>query len=234
MEKRKINPLLFSPSVRNIPAVLELWEKLPYDHLIEKYKMPLDAYQSARKFFLEHKEYTHIVVMADDLEVRPENIEQLKKDIIEYDYKVIGGICNIDESQPTVYNIQPVGSDYSQDHAPARRGSWYSDEEDVPLPDENIFEVGFNGFALLFVERSVFEKCSFEGAANGKQSNFDWQLNRECNAMGIPIMTDKRVKMYHRRMEQYDEAKAFKNRMIHIDEGHTVLLKNGKKHKIEN
>ncbi len=218
-----MNPLLFSPSVRNIPAVLELWEKLPYDHLIEKYKMPLDAKQSAKRFFLENTGYTHLVVMPDDLEVVQDNIDQLIEDIEINHYEVIGGMCNIDESQPHVYNIQPNGISYESLGPRASKGSWYADNDKPLLPDKNIFQVGFNGFALMFIERSVMEQLSFVGAADDGQSNFDWNACRECYKLGIPVMTDKRVNMYHRRFEQYDEAKAFKKGILHKNEGHSFL-----------
>lgn len=218
-----IQPLLFSASVRNIPAVLELWEELPFDHLVEKYKMPLDAYQDAKKFFMQNKGYTHIFVMADDLEVRPKDVIQLMKDIDKFSYPVIGGMCNIDESQKTVYNIQPWGCNYKQDFPQVSKGSWFSETENPILPDKDIFKVGFNGFALLAIERSIVEQCSFSGSSNEGQSNMDWQLNRECAKLGVDVMTDKRVNMYHRRMEQHNEARAFKNKCVHVNESHEFL-----------
>ncbi len=185
--------------------------------------MPLDAKQSAKKFFINNTGYTHLAVMPDDLEVRPENIMQLINDIKDGGYQVIGGMCNIDESQPTVYNIQPLGSNYETPGPPTCKGSWYSDNDKPVLTGKDIFEVGFNGFALMFIERSVMEQLSFTGATDGGESNFDWNVCRQCHKLGIPIMTDKRVSMYHRRFEQYDEAKAFKKGILHKNEGYEYL-----------
>lgn len=219
-----MKPLIFSPSPRNIPAVLELWEGLKYDHLIEKYRQPLTAYQNAKRLFLEH-DYTHLVVCPDDLEVTNQAIEQLIEDVKTYDYPVISGMCNVDESQPTTYNIQRVGCDYTVNHPAVHKGAWY---EIGDLPNEDIFEVGFSGFPCEMIARDVMEQVSFKGSSNDNSSNMDWQFTGECNKLGIKIMVDKRVNLYHRRMEQYAEAKAFKSGKTHRDDGASLISFNSK------
>lgn len=219
-----MKPLLFSPSPRNIPAVLELWKTLKYDHLVEKYRQPSTAYQNAKKYFL-NSDYTHLVVCPDDLEVTNEAIEQLMEDVKKYDYPIIAGMCNIDESQPNTYNIQRVGCDYSINHPRVNKGAWYETDN---LPNENIFEVGFAGFACEMISREVMEKVSFFGSSNNGESNMDWQFTRECNKLGIKIMIDKRVNLYHRRMEQYHEAKLFKSGQIHQNDGESLISFNSK------
>lgn len=201
---------------------MDLWETLPYDHLIEKFRLPLTAYQNARKFFLEHDEYTHIAVLPDDLEVTKKDIDQLVEDIENYEYQVIGGLCNIDETQPYTYNIQPLGCDYSRDHPATQKGAWYEADQLEQMKDD-IIPVGFNGFACVFIEREHFKKCSFRGSSNNGGANMDWQLNRESVAMGVTVMCDLRVDMWHRRTEQWAEAKAFKAGAIHQNEGKSIL-----------
>lgn len=217
-----VNPLLFSPSPRTIKPVMDLWETLPYDHLIEKFRLPLEAYQNARNFFLDHEEYTHIAVLPDDLEVTKKVIDQLVEDIENYEYQVIGGLCNIDETQPYTYNIQPLGCDYSKDSPAVQKGAWYEADELETMKDD-IIPVGFNGFACVMIERDVMKKLSFRGANNDGGSNMDWQVARECHSMGITEMCDLRCDMWHRRKEQWAEAKAFKNGVIHQNEGESIL-----------
>jgi hypothetical protein len=216
-----INPLLFSPSPRDIPAVLELWETLQYDHLVEKYMRPLAAYQAGRQYFLEHKEYTHLVVCPDDLEVTETVLNMLVSDIMVHNYPVIAGMCNMDEGQPELYNIQAKGISYKDNKPPAFKDSWIRRGK---LPAEPIFEVGFAGFGCEFIERSVMEKVSFTGATNDKQGNFDWQFTRECVSMGIPIMVDQRANIWHRRLEQSKEAKAVNNGTVHMGEEKEFLI----------
>jgi len=227
-----VNPLLFMPSPRDIPDVIKWWDKIPYDKIIEKYRMPLDAYTRAKNFFLENKQYTHFVICPDDLEVTPDAIEQLIDDVEFYNYDVIAGMCNIDEEQPDTYAIQPIHSqDFTQDHPNVTFGSWYMKDKKPILPDKDIIEVGFAGFPCEMISRRIMNQVTMEGAANDKESNFDWQFTRECYKLKIPIMVDTRVNLYHRRKEQYLEAKAFKNRAIHIDEGRSILLKAGEQYK---
>lgn len=219
------------PSPRNIPDVIKWWDQIPYDKLIEKYRMPLDAYTNAKNYFLEHKQYTHLVICPDDLEVTPDAIEQLIDDVEFFGFDVIAGMCNIDETQPDTYAIQPIGSQvYTNNHPDCTFGSWYHKEDKPILPKKDIIQVGFAGFTCEMISRRVLEKVSLEGASNGKQGNFDWNFTRECHELGVPIMVDTRVLLYHRRLEQSKQAKAFKNRAIHIDEGESILLKAGEKY----
>lgn len=184
--------------------------------------MPLDAYQDARKYFLDHTEYTHLVVCPDDLEVTQPALDQLVADIEKYRLPVISGMCNMDENQPETYNIQALGISYEENHPPMYKHSWI--KKDV-LPKDMIFEVGFAGFGCEFIERDIMESVSFRGAADDGQSNMDWQFTRECVNLGYKIFVDQRVNLWHRRTEQWAEAKAFKAGKIHVNEGHEIFIK---------
>lgn len=221
-----INPLLFSPSPRDIPAVLKLWDDLQYDHLVEKYKKPLDAYQSAKKYFLKHEEYTHLVVCPDDLEVTRDALRILTDDIKLLDYPpVIAGMCNMDENQPEVYNIQDTGISYADNKPPAGKNSWMRRKD---LPKDVIFQVGFAGFACEFINREVMELVSFVGATTDGQGNMDWAFTKECSMLDVPILVDKRVNLWHRRIEQYKEVKEFRAGRLHAGEEAEFIIK-GKK-----
>lgn len=221
-----IKPLLFMPSPRNIPDVVKWWDKIPHDKIIEKYRQPLDAYTNAKNYFLENKQYTHLVICPDDLEVTPNAIEQLITDVKTYGYDVICGICNIDETQPDTYAVQPLNQQiFTNDHPNCCYGQWYMLDKEPILPKNCIIQVGFAGFPCEMISRRVLEQVSLEGASNGKQGNFDWNFTRECTKMGIPIMCDTNINLYHRRFEQSAEAKAVKGRIAHVGEEKTIFLK---------
>ena len=202
------------PSVRDIASVKRLWHKLPYDKFIVKYKLELEAYEEGRKFFLDHKEYTHIVMCADDLEVTPEGLEILLDDVRENGYKTIGGVANLDETNPDTYAVMRLGCVYSKEKP---SGSWYKKDT---LPEESIIEVGHLGFTSQVITRELIEKTEWDCIGF-----FDWFFSKKCKEMDTPIFLDTRVKLWHRRFEQYDRVKEFKAN--YPNEGYSFLLKHG-------
>jgi len=212
------------PSPRNISDVKKWWPKLPYDKFIVEKKLQLPAYTDAKNYFLDHEEYTHLVVCPDDLEVTPTNLEILLNDVKCSGYRTIAGICNIDESQPDTYAIQPLGTDLTSDHPQVDKGSWYMKNEKPILPDVKILQVGHCGFSCQFIERELLEKVKWRGASNGGNANFDWQFSKDCHELNIPIFVDTTVKLWHRRKEQWAVAKAFKAN-VSAYKGKSYLMK---------
>ena len=225
MQIQNIRPLLMMPSPRDIPDVVKWWPQIQHDKFVVKYKNQITAYTESKKFFLEHPEYTHIIVCPDDLEVTPEGVKQLLDDIRDFGYQTISGYCNIDESQPDTYAIQPLGTDMTPDHPNTTKGSWYMKDEKPILPlDKFLLQVAHVGFSCQIIERSLFEKVKWIGASGGGLHNFDWQFSKDCQKLDIPIFVDIRVKLWHRRTEQYSQAKAVKNRAYRTD-GYSFLMK---------
>jgi hypothetical protein len=74
-----MNPLIFIPSPRDLPEFNEATAKLPYDKLWSKYYNEDDAYRNGRAWFLEHQEYTHFLILPDDLIVRDDDIRMLSR-----------------------------------------------------------------------------------------------------------------------------------------------------------
>jgi len=221
-----INPLLFCPSVRDIPEVKATWEAIPYDKYVVKKRLEPRAYQDGRNCFLKNKEYTHLVVCPDDLDIDKDSFNQLLWDIEEYDYPALAGIANLDEDRPTVYCCMAQKfCNYNEDHTPATKGAWYSSIKETFLPSEPIFRVGFAGFACQFIRRDLMEKVSFEGSCNGGTGCMDWKFAQECDKLGIPQMVDQRAFFYHRRTTQYDEVRAWKNGEHRPDEGEEYFIK---------
>ncbi len=218
----KIKPLIFIPSPRDIPEVKRLWHIIPFDKFIVKYKPHLEAYNLGTEFFRRNTKYTHFIVCADDLEVTPEAINHLLNDIKKFEYETICGICNVDEVSKDTYVVQPLGCDYSRKGPLTTFEAWYHKEDKPKLPDEDIIEVGYAGFPCQIVSRNLFEKVSWKGATG--QGNFDWQFAKDCYGLGVPIMCDTRVKLYHRRQQQYDRVNAYKTG-DGFPEGYSFLLK---------
>jgi hypothetical protein len=78
------------PSPRaNIGEVQRYQGILPFDKFIPYFMWEPGAYHVIREFFLEHTEYTHLMIGTDDIIVRPYHCLRIYKDLLEYDYPVI-------------------------------------------------------------------------------------------------------------------------------------------------
>lgn len=222
------NPILFIPSPRDIPEVKKWWPLLPYDKFIVKYTPQLSAYTQGKVFFLSHPEYSHLVMMPDDLEVPPDKLEQLRDRMQFHKLKVISGISNIDEDRPDMWTAQPLGCNFELDHPPSHL--WYNRENSkhfsAKLTTEGMMQVGHVGFSCEIIERSVFEKVSWMGSSTQKSGNFDWQFSHDCKDLGVEIWVDTTVKLWHRRKQQWAEAKKIKHTTGEL--GYSYLLKDKK------
>jgi hypothetical protein len=226
MSEVKFHPLLCSPSPRDIHEVMEAHKKLPYDMLYAKYFTERIAYPLLRQYFLEHKQYTHMILCPDDLVIKPEDMKQIKHDVLEGDYPVISGICNVDldinkDSYTICLNIpHPVRPITRKEERIWKHGSipafalpwrwyaWYNDDlikKEQELQKSIIIRVWHSGFALQAIRRDVVEQIPFQtdAVANGLEhmecSGTDIIYSNSLAASGIPQYADPRIKMVHLR-----------------------------------
>lgn len=219
-----MNPLICIPSVRDIIEVKRLWHQLPYDKFIVKYKLHYQSYKDIKDFFFEHTEYDVMVIQADDLEVQVHHLERLLETLQKYNLETVSGYCNIDESQPDTYTLQPLGVDFTREIC-TTFGSYYMKDKKPILPmGEELLQVGHSGFPCQVITRELFNKITITGENDEIRSNFDFQFAKECHKLGVPLMVDLSVKMWHRRFEQYDRVKAWKENLKQQDMGYTVFI----------
>ncbi|MDR4491376.1 MAG: hypothetical protein R2685_10825 [Candidatus Nitrosocosmicus sp.] len=167
MPNRQINPLLCIPSPRNIKVVKECIDSLPYDKLWMKENFDeVQAYTILRNYFLEHKEYTHFVILPDDLLVPLSTLEKLIDDLKKKDYPVLSGICNFNSEKFKSYEVDTAvdanhknGMDYLlQNEAPHRDHFVKSGQL------KGIKKVLFSGFPITFIKREILEKIDFSNS----------------------------------------------------------------------
>ena len=73
------------------------------DFSIVKMKPEPEAYKDGRDFFLEHEEYTHLVICPDDLVIYYVPFMKLRRETEKYDFPNLCGISNLDEDRPNLY-----------------------------------------------------------------------------------------------------------------------------------
>jgi hypothetical protein len=173
------NHLIGIPSPRDIDDFTNSINKLPTDKFWAKYYNEKDAYQIIRDFFLASPEYDYLCICPDDLIVTPRDYEILTKDIEEFDFPVLAGICNMTYDSKEYLTASVLD--------PHRR---FTHEE--LFSGEPIKQVEFDGFAFSFIRRDVAEEIEFKG-----ESRFDYQFALECNNLKIPMHVDVRANMTH-------------------------------------
>lgn len=202
-----VNILLARASPRNnIPEVDNCNPDLPCDVLLVKYYFEYPAYKVLRDFFLEHKEYTHLVLATDDIIVRPDHVIQLINDLLEKDYPILCGMMNVDqyEYQLPEGNLN-ISFEIALKEKKLRHYNWIRRFE---IPTDDIFQVKFNGFALMAIKREIIEKyvfaCDGVFKPDGKTesgASVDLVFCWYCHENNIPIFVDKRIDMKHLRTE---------------------------------
>jgi hypothetical protein len=174
-----MKPLFCIPSPRHIPVVKAAFDLIPYDKLYFKDNFDeLQVYQVFREYFLENKDYTHFVILPDDLLVDPETIEKLMKDLEKRDYPVLSGVCNFNCDAWETFDID-LAIDY---HKTAAREYLLANE--IPNFEyyckinslSGIKKVAFAGFPITFIKREVIEKVPFGSTGRGIDSFFSVEL----------------------------------------------------------
>ena len=191
--------LLGMPSPRNIPIVEENWERINEDQVIVKHFREWSAYQEIRNYFLSHEEYTHLVICPDDLIITQKDIDILKGDIINSDYPIICGICNVNlnEVNPVAIIINEIPTMDKE-----TRSFHFNKFEDLK---DDITQVKHAGFPLQIIRRDIVELVDFDSDSglNGGDpdaiGNIDLIFSHNCDNLNIPIFCDRRARMIHLR-----------------------------------
>lgn len=219
-----IKPLLFYMQAANYPDIIEELNKIPCDKFITRYYAYPHPHNLAKKFFLEHEEYTHLIVHPQDLLVKKENFDKLIKEVEKNDYPVLSGVCNIEAGNN--HNAHKWGI---CKECPSRDFSkrFYNF---IPITDEKmgIMRVGFQGMVFCCIKRNIIERTLingepvFEGRVHchgNAPPDLNFCLN--CKELGIPIHADLDNRMYH-------YANHLPN-LVNKLPASTIFLKNGEK-----
>lgn len=170
-----------------------------------------DAHQIARNYFLSHPEYSHLLVIAEDVVVTPDHVALILEDYEKTHYPVIGGVINIAfKNALLAFNkrdMRGVRVRRTLDYQMGTLIDVLSDRFDYPFQ-----KVFFQGKALMLVTREVMEKVSFGPYtywvhprmrrklgtyAPKKGTMFDLKFALECADLDIPVFVDLRLLMFH-------------------------------------
>lgn len=202
--------LVAVPSPRDLKVFDDALAKLNVDKLIVKYYWEFQAYEIIQQQFLAHKEYTHLCLIADDLIVEQQHLNQLMFDIGVYDFPVVCGLCNLDQS-PEHKGMLNVCIDHMPSIARNQNDRSYvwlvegSEQHLELLANKHppIIKVLFAGFPCMVIARDVVEQFTFKDdrapATPGKNIGccVDVMTCADLHDLEIPIHCDLRVQMNH-------------------------------------
>lgn len=202
----KINPLLCSPSPRDITDVYEALKETGYDRLYAKYYPEKTAYNLLRDYFLDHEEYTHLVICPDDLIIRKKNIDTLIWDLEQKDYPILSGVCNVDSAATKDFLNITWNLPHPKRTVPEkgvigwRHYHWVHKDQKI---DPVVRPFLFSGFAAMFIRRDVVKRYKFTDDANQNGTPslitgaIDVMFANICAIENIPQMVDTAVRMEH-------------------------------------
>lgn len=154
----------------------------------------VELYNIARERFLITEEYTHLVILPDDLIITQDDYDTLCDDIKRFDFKVLGCIANLDnqEQNKGLYSTQ-VNDVLDAMDAGNVRYNWMHENQRIKLMKKNpIQKVMFSGFAFMFIRRDIVKRIPFNSIAYSAcclDTRFCW----DCYQLKIPIFCDFRV-----------------------------------------
>lgn len=198
--------MLCCPSPRNIDEVYEELKLTGYNRLYAKYYPEKTAYRLLQKYFIDHQEYTHLVICPDDLIIKKEHTDKLIQDLRDNDYPVLSGVCNVDQGANKdflniTYNLpHPTRTVPERKVIGWRHYHWIHKDTKFSNP---VLPVLFSGFACMFLRRDVVERYRFTDDArqNGTPSlitgAIDVMFANVCAIEHIPQMVDTTVRMEH-------------------------------------
>ena len=202
MSKLKI--LLGRGSPRSNIEAVEHWNgTLPCDKLIPRFISEWKAYKIMRDYFLDHKEYTHLVLATDDIVVHAKHIDILLDDLELFpEYPVISGWMNVNQND---FRYANLALELPIKDRRTRAYDWMTKEQVFDMPEQDLFKVAFSGFPLMAIRRDVLDQYSFmadrvfEGKTPEMGASLDLVFCYHCQEHNIPIMVDPDIRMTHLR-----------------------------------
>jgi hypothetical protein len=207
-----LNPLLAITVNHYIPEVIDNLKKI-----INVDKIYLDGFgnreealNKAREFFVEHEEYTNLIITSDALNVQRTDINKLIAKLHYFDILSGYSIWKNIESY-TTFNVNEV-------HFQPEKRQWLRSTESsvkyLPRDDWKLIDVKYTDMFLIGVKRAVMEKYGFDS-----KMDLGWCWDVTHAGYSILIDPDIKVPMIDDTPIQYNENPTllFERRYVDVD-----------------
>ena len=186
------------------PEILNSLKEIPCDQFHVNYMPYPLPHNLAREFFLEHEEYTHLIVMPQDLHVTKQHYESLIKTVQETKYDVVSGVCNVERPMHRNYHKWAICKKIPSLDKFKRYYNWMPETSQTL----GVVQVEFSGFVFCCIARKVVNRIDlksgtpiFKGTVHIGTGQFlaapDLTFCHACKDAGIPIYADTDIRMRH-------------------------------------
>lgn len=207
-------------SARDIKEPMRIFEEIKcVDKAMFKYRDVHKNLEFIEKFFVEHKEYTHLILNSDDAMPTDEQIAMIIADVEKYDFPVIAGCCCEDK----LHGDMRLNVTFLPITKVTETQDWRElDYKQLPQEFANrnmLMRVWFQGNSVMCIRRDVVEKVhlTYLDTLVKKYPYQPWFYGGDLawayvfSKIGIPQYVDFRCYMEHSRLDQrYGEGKVFK------------------------
>jgi len=157
----------------------------------------------AREYFLEHKEYTHLIVQPQDLHATKEHYENLIKTVQDTNYDVVSCVCNVERPGHRLNNVWAICKKIPSRDKHKRYYNW------IPQTSSKmgILRVEFQGMVFCSISRKVVQRLMidgeyvFKGANHANTNRFgmapDLTFAHCCKDLGIPMYANTDIRLIH-------------------------------------
>lgn len=184
------------------PEILKDVHDIPCDKFIVNYSPYPHPHNLAREFFLNH-DYTHLIVVPQDLHAKKEHYQKLIETVKDTGYDVVSAVCNVErQGHPNNHKWAICKKIPSLDRS-KRHYNWF------PETSENlgVVQVEFQGMVMACISRKVIQRKMidgewvFKGTIHSGIGPFlaapDLTFCHCCLKLGIPIYTNTDIRLMH-------------------------------------
>lgn len=198
-----IKPLLFYMNTSDYPEILKDLKGIPCDQYHVNYMPYPHPHNMARDCFLNHDEYTHLIVVPQDLHAKKEHYEKLIKTVQETGYDVVSAVCNVERKGHRNFNKWNICKQIPSLDRNNRYYNW------MPACDEKLglVQVEFQGLAMACISRAIMQRTTIEGeplfkgtvhvGTNQFLAAPDLTFSHCCKNAGIPMYADTDIRIEH-------------------------------------
>ena len=144
----------------NYDTILKKLKKLPVDQFHVNFMAYPFPHNLAREFFLEHEEYTHLIVCPQDLEPPTlQEYEELIQTVKDTNHDVISCVCNVEREGHPNHSKWAITKELPSKDKHKRYYHW------VPQSMKKIglMKVKFQGLVFCVISRRIIQRRTIDG-----------------------------------------------------------------------
>ena len=158
----------------DLPQVTGPLSKIPCDQVHISYFPYPYPHRIAEGFFKAHKEYTHLVLLPNDLIVTKDHYFQMLEFVQLFDHPVSCGVCNVDTADYA--NHLNVCLNLPEIPYEKRRYKWLVESQRLYLMEKtDTLRVQFAGFPFMWVRRDVLDKTRINWLESKTKESPIWE-----------------------------------------------------------